>query len=161
MRRVLCIAGLTLGFFFLEFFLFHLLGSWFKPNFLLLLIVFFNLYLGIRYSLLTAFTAGVLKDSFGLHAFGLYTFAFVLCAFLTTIVRKYLFHTSAYSFRILLAFSLSMFQVLVVWALYSLFTPVDPNQVLRYVLAPEVIPTTLIASYTFFYLKRCVLKFSV
>ena len=161
MRRIGVIVALSFVFFLMEFFLFNLLGRWFKPNLLLLLVLFFNFYLGIRYSLITALIAGFLKDSFSLNTFGCHIFSFVLCAFLTTVTKKYLFHTSAQSLRILLAFFMSILNVLVLYILNSMFIPLDFDQVFKFVLIPEVLATTLVANATFWQLKKCVLKFSV
>lgn len=161
MKRIVFIAILSFGIFGIEFFLFNLLGKWAKPNFLLLEVLFFNFYLGIRYSLLAGFMAGFLRDSFSLNAFGVHIFSFMVCAFMATLARKYLFHTSVYSLRVLLAFLISLLNGLVLYALHSMSVFMDFDQVLTDILIPEVLTTTLVASGTFWYLRKCVLKFSV
>ncbi len=161
MKRIVFVAILSIGLFCVEFFLFNLLGRWAKPNFLLLEVLFFNFYLGIRYSLLAGFMAGFLRDSFSLNAFGVNIFSFVVCAFMTTIAKRYLFHTSVYSLRVLLAFLITLLNGLVLYVLHSMSVFLDFDQVLKNVLIPEILATTLVASGTFWYFRKCVLKFSV
>jgi rod shape-determining protein MreD len=72
-----------------EFCLFNLFGRWGDPNVLLLVVIFFNLYSGIRYSLWAALWAGVLKDCFSTMPFGTNVFAYVACAYLSTLIRRY------------------------------------------------------------------------
>lgn len=161
MRKLLLITGLALFFFAIEFLWVNLLGGWFKPDLLLLLIIFFNLSLGIRYGLATAFGAGVLKDSFGASVFGIHIFSFVVCAFMMIAARRYLFHSSVYSLRIFLAFLMSLLNVVVVFTLNSFFLPLDFKEAFCFVMVPEVLATTLAAGFTFRQLRTCVLKFSV
>ncbi len=60
------------------------------PNLLLLAVIYFNLAFGIRYSIFAAVVAGLFRDSFGAGIFGLNIFAFVVCAYLTTGLKRYL-----------------------------------------------------------------------
>ncbi|MBF0569861.1 MAG: rod shape-determining protein MreD [Candidatus Omnitrophica bacterium] len=73
----------------LEFTLFNVFGRWGAPQLLLLVVIFFYLYSGIRYSLWAAFWAGGLKDCFTTLPFGANIFAFVLFAYLATVIRRY------------------------------------------------------------------------
>ncbi|HLD69631.1 MAG TPA: rod shape-determining protein MreD [Candidatus Omnitrophota bacterium] len=161
MRKIFLLTILSFLFFTIEFLWMNLLGGWFKPDLLLLLIIFFNLSLGIRYGLATAFLAGVLKDSFGASVFGIHALSFVVCAFMMIVIRRYLFHAGGYSFRISLAFLMSLLNVLVVFTLNSFFLPLEIKEAFCFVMVPEVLATTLAAGFTFRQLRTCVLKFSV
>ena len=63
MFPLLLIILFTFILFGIEFLLFHVIGPWAMPNLLLLLVIFFTLYSGIRYGLVTAFVAGFVRDS--------------------------------------------------------------------------------------------------
>lgn len=65
MKRMLVVLGLTYLFFLIEFLLFNTFGRWGKPAMLIILIVFLNLYVGIRFGMIRAFFEGVLKDAIG------------------------------------------------------------------------------------------------
>ena len=161
MRKLLLLIGLIFLFFTIEFLWVNLLGNWFKPNLLLLLIIFFNLSLGLRYGLAAAFLAGIVEDSFGASIFGAHIVSFVVCAFMMIVVRRYFFHTSVYSLRIFLAFLISLLNVLIVFILNSIFLPLDFKEAFCFVMFPEVLATTLADGFTFRHLRSCVLKFSV
>ena len=160
MRKLLLIIGLSFLFFAIEFLWVNLLGNWFKPNLLLLLIIFFNLSFGLRYGLAAAFFAGLLEDSFGTSVFGVHIYSFVVCTFMLVVVRRYLFHAGVYSLRIFLAFLLSLLNALLVFALNCIFLPLDFKEAFCFVIFPEVLATTLAAGFTFRHLRTCVLKFS-
>ena len=161
MRKIFLITILSSLFFATEFLWVNLLGNWFKPNLLLLLIIFFNLSLGVRYGLAAAFLAGLLEDSFGASVFGVHIYSFVVCAFMMVVARRYFFHASVYSLRIFLAFLMSLLNALLVFALNSIFLPLDFKEAFCFVMFPEVLATTLAAGFTFRQLRTCVLKFSV
>ena len=77
MKKIITIIFLSFFFLWLEFFLFNYVHPWVTPNFLLLLIIFVNLWLGIRFSLFAAVVAGLLKESFSTDFFGFHIF---ICA---------------------------------------------------------------------------------
>ncbi len=161
MRKILLITILALLFFLIEFLFFNLLGSWFKPDLLVLLIIFSDLSFGVRYGLFTAFLSGVLKDSFSSHLFGIHIFSFVICAFMTIVLRRYLFQTNPYSLRILLAFTISFLNAFLLYVLNSMFLPLDLYEAFYFVIVPNVLITTLAAGTTFRNLRKCVLRFCV
>ena len=161
MRKLFLLTILSFLFFAIEFLWVNLLGGWLKPDLLLLLIIFFNLSLGIRYGLAAAFLTGVLKDSFGASVFGIHILSFVVCAFMMIAARRYLFHASVYSLRIFLAFSMSLLNALVVFLLNSIFLPLDFKEAFYFVMFPEVLATTLAAGFIFRHLRTCALRFSV
>ena len=82
MRKIAMITFFIFLFFLTEFFVYNMFNRWLMPNLSLLLVVFFTLYLGIRYGLFTAVLAGILEDSFGISMFGVNLFSFVVCAYL-------------------------------------------------------------------------------
>lgn len=160
MRRILAVIFLVLVFFSAEL-VFHFFGYFFKPNLLLLLIMFFNFYFGIRYGILSAVLAGALKDSFSAQFFGMNCFAFIVCAYAAVILKRYFFHMSISSFRLLLIFSTVIIYNLSFFFLSLRFVPLSAGEMLRFVLIPELISTLMITPFILDQLKRCALKFFV
>ncbi len=161
MRKTVLILLLVFICFLLEFFIFNIAGSWFMPNFLLLLIIFLNLSWGIRYSLLSAVFAGLIKDGFSSSTFGIYTFSFVFCAYLTTVFSKFLYHKGSALSRMILVAIVTAINVLVHYVLQMMFVSVNIFQVIQHILIPEILTTLLVSTITFQYLRKCVLKLSV
>lgn len=161
MRRIFFIACLTFLFFLIEFCLFSNFGRWLKPNLLLLLVIYTNLAFGVRFSLVTGLFAGLWKDSFTINVFGMNIIAFILCAYMTTLVKRYLFHMGSGGSRVLIVFGVTVFYSIILFILNSLFSDVHFGQMVIYVLLPEVITTTLLTSVVFRLLRKCVLRLSV
>ena len=161
MRRVIIIIFLAFIFYFIEFVLFNLLGRWFTPNLLIVLIIFFNFYLGIRYSLLAAIVAGIVKDSFGIDFFGSNIFSFVICAYLTTLIKRYLYQIGSISSRVLLVFFITILNAVIHTIINSIFGFVDFREVIVNVLFPELLATMLMANYAWNRLKKIVIRFSI
>ena len=161
MRRIFFILIAVIIAFILESILAVYVQPWIRPNILLLLVVFFNLFRGIRYSLLTAFIAGFVRDSFTVHAFGIHIFSFVLCAYLTTFLKWYFYRTGSHSFRIAMVFLISCANVYIHGFLMLMFIPFRLGEVFLNVFLPEVICTTAVTPMVFNYLKKCALKYSV
>jgi rod shape-determining protein MreD len=151
----------TFIFFLGEYVLFHLFGRWFKPNLLILLIIFFNIILGTRFGLFVAVLAGLIKDCFSTAEFGLYLFSFIICAYGLAIIKRYFYQLDSSFFRLLIAFALSLTHALVVYGLGFLSDGVDFYAAVIFVILPEVLATVLVARYIFNKLQTCVLKFSV
>ena len=133
----------------------NILGPWAVPNLLLIFIVFINLYRGTRYSLIAAVFGGILKDSFGSGAFGLFTVAFLACAYAITILKVYLYSAGSMGSRVLMVFVTANLNVALVYLLNRMSEPLDVPSVFFYVLVPEVFLTTLLSPYVFGKLKRC------
>ena len=162
MKRAILLFAMTLVFFLLEFIFANFFGRWLKPNLLILLVIFVDLHLGSRWGIYTAIIAGILRDSFTVGIFGVNTFALVSCVYITTLTRKYLLYDVEFGFlRILMALAMSILNVVIICILLSLFKTIDFRGTIVFVLLPEAITTTLMASFIFRELKRCVLKFSV
>jgi len=158
MRKIIFTILFVYVFFITEFLLFNLAGRWLLPNLLLLLIIYFNLAFGIRYSIFTAVLAGILKDSYAAGIFGFNIFAFVLCAYLTTGLKRYLHYVASRRSRLLLVFIVTAFHFAVLLGLHVMSAKVDLFQSVVYVFVPEMILTLAITSFTFNQLRKCVLK---
>ena len=158
MRKIIVIVFFVFIFFFIEFLIFNVCGPNFVPNLLLLLVIFFNLYLGIRYSLLAAIFAGILKDSFSTNMFGIHLVTFIACAYMTTFFKKYIYHMGSTAPRVILIFLVVVLNIMMNYLLRLVFISMDATEVLRYILLPELLMTLLVATFTFNQLKKCVSK---
>ena len=161
MQRVLFISVSVFVFFLLESIISHIFGVGWKPNLLIILIVFIDLFRGIRYSLFTAFLAGLLVDSFSAKVFGLNIFAFISCAYVTTVLRIYIYRRGSTSLRLLMVFLVSMINVLFHFLLNLMFYPVHFLEMFVHVFLREVFLTTIVANYVMEQLKTCASRLSV
>ena len=161
MRKVIFIPVCVFVFFLAEFFLFNMGGRWFMPNLLLLLIIYFNLAFGIRYSIFSAIFAGVLKDSFSTSIFGLNIFSFVLCAYMTTILKKYLHHMDSRWLKLFLVFFVTIVHIISSSCLQMMFGEINWVGVLKFVFIPEIVTTLVVTSFIFTQLRKCVSKLFV
>lgn len=153
MKRILIILGLTYLFFLLEFLMFNAFGRWGKPNLLIILIVFLNLYLGIRHGLICAFMAGFLKDAFSTQVFGVYIFLFMASAFLATILRRNFYRPGSRLSRLVVTAGVLTFFFLFQAVIYSMDMDLDLHGSLQYVFLPELVSTMICATYVFRQLK--------
>jgi len=159
MRKIILVALSVFLFFLIEFFLFNMGGRWLMPNLLLLVVIYFNLAFGIRYSIFAAVLAGIFKDSFGAGIFGIHIFSFVLCAYMTTILKRYLHYVASRRSRLLLVLGVTIIHIAGYFCLQLIVGKVNMTQVLTFVAAPEILTTLLVTSFTFAQLRKCVLKF--
>jgi len=120
----------------------------------------FNLAFGIRYSIFAAVLAGALKDSFAIGTFGIHISAFVLCAYMTTILKRYLHYVASRRSRLLLVFCVTVIHIITLLGFQLFFGKVNVVQILPFVFAPEVLTTLLVTSFIFAQLRKCVLKLS-
>jgi rod shape-determining protein MreD len=160
-RKVIIIGAICGLGFIIEAVLGDLLGRWFKPNLILITVVFFNLFWGTRYGLAAAIIGGLIKDSFGVHHFGLNILSFVSCAYLTTLVKLYVYHVGSREGRILMVFLMVIMNVTIQFIVKVVASYINIPQTLGYVLLPEVVATSVAAGYTLDKLKRCVLNLLV
>ncbi len=135
------------------------------PNLLIILVVFFNSFRGIRYGLLTAFLAGLFRDSFGVNVFGLNIVAFMACAYLASFIKVYIHPAGSNAARVLTVFFMSLIYVCIQYALHvTLVLPsagqisIDFAEMFVYILIPEVLTTTIVTVVVFERFKRCALK---
>ena len=154
MKRLFFILALTYLFFLAEFLLFNVFGRWGKPELLLILIIFFNLYLGIRYGLVAAFFAGVLKDALSTQVFGIYIFLFMCSAFLAIILRRNFYRPGSRLSRLVVTGGVVVAFVLAQAVLYAMTYDLDWNGVIQYVFFPEIVVTMASATIVFTKLKE-------
>ena len=136
----------------------HLDWLWFQPNLMIILIVFFNLFRGTRYSVFAALLGGLFKDSFSAGIFGLHIFSYILCAFSTTLVKMYVYQVGSMASRLLMVFLISLLNAVVQLILNLMFGSILASEGFLFVLIPEVLSTTLATVFLFEWLKQCALK---
>jgi len=161
MRRSLVIIFLVFTFFLMEFFISNFIGEWVKPHLLLILVVFFTLYSGIRFGLLTAVLAGIIKDSFGLNVFGLNIVSYVVCAYMTVIFRRYVYFKGSQMSRMALIFIVCVIDFGCRLSMNLMLGQMVDGGVLAIIFVGGVLTTGMAATHTFQRLKLCVLKLSV
>ncbi len=156
MKKIFLAVAAVCLFFFVELLCINLIGQKYTPNLLLLLIIYLNLSLGIRYSLLAAVLGGVFKDSFGVYLFGFYSFAFVFSAFMTTVISKLIYQKGN---------PVTLFSVVFLICLLNLSLQCIISQnihqlglVIKIIMLPEIISTLFVTGYVFRKLKRCALR---
>ena len=161
MRKIFLVSICVLVLFLAEFFLFNLAGRWFMPNLLLLAIIYFNLAFGIRYSIFTAILAGMLRDSFSTDIFGLNIFSFMLCAYMTTVLKRYLHYVASRRSRLLLVFSVTVINMAIHLCFHMMLGKIPIAQVFKFVFVPEILTTLVVTSFVFIQLQKCVSKLFV
>lgn len=157
MKKFLVVTLLVFGFFYIEYFLSGMFGKKYIPNLLLLLVIFINLTLGIRYSLVAAAWGGLIKDSFSIHFFGFHIFSFIFSAFMTTVLERYILQKGSRLSLFLLIMIICMINAVTQCALSMGFDQF--SQFLDEIFFPEIISTLIVTNFTFKQLRRCVLKF--
>ncbi len=149
MKRIVVIALVCYLAFALEFVLYNAFGAWGKPELLILVVVFFNLYLGIRFSIISAVFCGILKDTCGIAPMGTYMLVYMVAAFMTTVIRRYLYEQGSRFSRALVAFIVILSCFITQALLASMSHEVRWNELLVDVLAPQVLTTMVVATLVF------------
>jgi rod shape-determining protein MreD len=155
MKKIFWISIGCIFLFLAEALIANVFGSWVRPNFLILLIIFVNLNYGVRYGLWTAIVAGVLKDSFGVGLFGSHIFSFVLSSYLLILIKHYIFHLEAIYFKLALAFSVTLLNIAILYCIQVLFMQVNFKEALLFIAMPQLVATTAIAPYCLDGFKKC------
>jgi rod shape-determining protein MreD len=133
-----------------EFCLFNLFGRWGTPQLLLLVVIFFNLYSGIRFSLWAAFWAGILADCFSTMPFGTNVFAFVTCAYLSTLIRKYAYERGSALSKRWMVFALVTAHTVIMGLLHNMiFDEVHWADVLGGIWLPQALTTVMVTLFVF------------
>ena len=161
MKRLFAITALAYLFFLIEFILHNLFGKWAAPNLLLILVIFFDLYLGIRYSLWTAFVSGFLKDAFSLEPLGTHVLAYMACAYLTVFMRNNFYQQGSNWSRTFVVFVNVIVYVLILGLMTSMDQPLDFKETFFYVLMPEAITTTVVVTFVFYRLKNWAVRWGL
>ncbi len=167
MKRIVVIGLISYLAFALEFLLYNFWGPWGKPELLILVVIFFNLYLGIRFSIIAAVFCGIFKDASGVAPFGTYILVYITGAYLTTFVRRYLYQPGSRFSRGLVAFFVVVgcFIVQAILVLmpdthsYSsnMYHEVETqnfSSLLFYILVPQLLTTMIAATYVFAQLRN-------
>lgn len=145
----------------LEFSLFNILGKWGIANLCLILIIFMNLWMGIRYSLLAAAFTGFLKDAFSVSVFGTYFFSFLLCAYIVTILKEYIYKKGSDVSRVTLVLVMTFIYVFIEMTIRLMFTDLSIGQAFKHIFIPEMFLTGLVAIFIINKLRQCALKYFV
>jgi rod shape-determining protein MreD len=161
MKRLAVILVSVYLFFLAEFFLFNVFGRWGKPDLLLLLTIFFNLYLGVRYGLACAFLAGLFKDAFSIEPFGTYIFLFMLSACLATILRRNFYQPGSRLSRLVVTFGVVVIFIFGETVFKSMTGDLDGLTVARYIFLPEILTTMAVATAVFNQLKQAAQRLNI
>lgn len=146
MRQILFIPLICYLAFLAEFACFNLFGRWGDPQWLLLVLIFFNLYSGIRFSLWAALCAGVLMDCFSTMPFGTHIFAYVVCACVSLGVRKYCYERGSDISRVWMVCCVVSAHTLVMGLTQKMvYEEVQWIDVLRAIWLPEIIVTAAVS----------------
>ncbi len=156
MRRILTVLALTLVFFLAEYLLAVVFGKTVLPNLMLLLIIFLDLSMGIRYALLAAFVGGAVKDAYSIQFFGFHILTLMFSAYVTTILLRILHQKGSWISLLLLIFCINSVLLICQGALSLNLR--DVAGFFRQVYFPELFMTLLFSGIIFNYLRRCVLR---
>jgi rod shape-determining protein MreD len=158
MRKFILIAIFVISCFIIQTVMGQVLGRWCKPNLLIILIVFFNFFRGTRSSVIAAFIAGLLQDSFSAKLFGLNIFSLIVCANLITFFKMYLYQAGSTSSRVETVLLVTVVNLFIQYAFNAAIEPIYFTEVIRYVMLPEVVATVVVTPFVFEKLKQCALK---
>ena len=153
MKQYLWMAVLTYVAFLGEFVLYNVFGPWGKPEFLLLWIIFSNLYWGVRHSLVAAVMGGLLKGAFDIEPSMTHVFLFVCAAYLTTFIRKTVYKPGSRFSRLVVAFLVLVSVFVVDLLLHVRLMDVRLLEALTHILFPSLVLTMLAATLVFAWLK--------
>jgi rod shape-determining protein MreD len=161
MKRVAVIGLVSYLAFALEFLLYNFWGQWGKPELLILVVIFFNLYLGIRFSIIAAVFCGVFKDASGVAPFGTYILVYITGAYVTTLVRRYLYEPGSRFSRIVVTFFVVTGCFIMQAVLANMNREVRLPGLLTCILAPQLLTTMIAATYVYAQLKNISSFFSL
>jgi rod shape-determining protein MreD len=174
MKRIAVIGFVCYLAFALEFLLYNFLGDWghwLKPDFMILVVIFFNLYLGIRYGIIAAVFCGIFKDASGIAPFGTYFLVYIAGSYVTTFVRRYLYQPGSRVSRVVVTFFVVVgcFCVQAILLLMPDTHSYSSNmnhvvylrEQLLYLLVPQLLTTLIVATYVFSQLKRISVFFAL
>jgi len=160
-KRLTLIAVLSYFFFILEFTINGSLGGWAKPELLLLLVVFWGLYSGIRYSIVAAVISGLLKDAFSIMPFGTYLFLFIAAAYLTTMVRTTVYQPGSRFSRAVVSFFVLVGCFFIEMMLYLMNHDVRFSDLFFNILLPQMVTTMVAVTFVFHGLRSLALWLKV
>ena len=152
-KRVTVIVVLAYVFFVFELVLNAILGSWGKPELLLLLVIFWVLYSGIRYGIVAAVVSGLIKDMLGVLPFGTYLFVFIAAAYLTTWVRITLYQPGSPFSRAVVAFCVLVLSFLIQTMLYLMHHDLHGGELFFNIFLPQLVTTMVAVTFVFYRLR--------
>ena len=161
MKRVAVIALVCYLAFALEFLLYNFWGRWGKPELLILVVIFFNLYLGIRFSIIAAVFCGIFKDALGVAPLGTYMLVYIAGSYLTTFVRQYLYQPGSRLSRAWVAFFVVVGCFIVQVIVSNMDHEVRLSELLLYILLPQLVITMIAATYVFAQLRNISVFFAL
>lgn len=130
-----------------------------RPDILLILVVFLNLYLPFKKGLVIGGICGVLKDIFSSGVFGLNLLSFVICIFIIKGIKKYLYKED-HSMRILIIFLISLINSTIYCIFKTAFFGLTFAYPFALIIFFESVYTALISPVIFIPFRKCVLKLS-
>src|SRR5271154_5227047 len=154
MRRIAVIALVCYLSYALEFLLYNFWGQWGKPELLILTVIFFNLYLGVRFSIIAAVFCGIFKDASSAAPFGIYIIVYIAGSYMTTLVRRYLYQPGSRFSRLVVTFLVVAGCFMVQALLSNMNHEVRWGGLFLYVLAPQLFTTMIAATYVFAQLRN-------
>ena len=158
MGKAIFITFFAFVFYLTEFILFNTIGGYFKPNLLLLLVIFANFAFGIRFSIVAAVICGFLQDSFSTSIFGISFLSYILCAYAVTVLSRIANLRGRMFSRLWIVFCVVSINVILQFFLHLIFVQTSIKHVFLHIYLPEVITTLLVTNMTFGFLKSCVSK---
>ncbi len=153
-KRIGIIAFLSYLFFIVEVVLNDTFGVWVKPQLLLLLVVFWGLYSGIRYSIIAATFGGLIKDSYSILPFGTYLFVFIAAAYLTTIVRQNLYQPGSRFSRAVVAFFVLLATLIIQAMIYQMNYEARWGELFFDIFLPQLVATMVVVTFVFHRLRN-------
>lgn len=154
MKRILTILITSYCCFLAEIALFNNFGAWGKPELLILVVVFFTLYLGIRYGIVTAVIAGLLRDGMSISPAGTYLFTYLCVAYMITYIRRFIYQPGSRFSRIVMAFFGIIVAIIVRLTVVSSPQDYELNDLFIDILAPQLVTTVIAATFIFNYLRQ-------
>ncbi len=160
-KRIIFITLMVFMLTMAEFFLYNMFGPWFKPELVLLAVIFCTLYWGVRYGIGAGFLAGCLKDSLSIDDVWVNILIYVAAAYLTTFIRRNFYQPGSRLSRVIVVFSVVLFTFLMRVAIYLRSHDLDLSQSVAYILVPQWITTLVVVTWLFVRLKEIVVKFRI
>lgn len=161
MKRIAVIALVSYLAFALEFLLYNFWGQWGKPELLVLVMIFFNLYLGIRFGIIAAIFCGIFKDALAVAPFGTYILVYIAGSYVSIFVRKYLYQPGSRFSKALIAFFVVLGCFTVQTILSSMNHEMNFGELFIYCLIPQIITTMIAATYVFQQLRNISVFFAL
>ncbi len=158
MKRYVAICVFVYLAFLIEFVLYNAFGSWGKPELMVLVVVFCNLYWGIRHSLWAAFAAGSLKGAFDIEPAFTYVFVFMCAAFLSLFFRRYLYQPGSRFSRVVVSFFVLVSIFIIELLLHARSMTVRFWEAALYILIPSLVLTMAVATFVFGRLRDVILR---